>query len=108
MHWKKRTPRNYDGNATTTKILKDLLPPMLVEMGRHSTDVSQPVFEAWGRLLGAERAALAEPIALTDGVLIVKVKSTMLHSVLKQYEKERLLRALQEQFPVRNIAFRMG
>jgi hypothetical protein len=51
---------------------------------------------------------LTEPFSFIDGVLKVKVKSSTLYSLLATQEKKRILSELQKQFPIRDIALKVG
>ena len=102
-----RIARNYNGTQLPGRQIRDLLPELLGEIGRKSGDIRQEVFLFWKELLGEKLAPLAEPISLIEGVLTVKVKSGALYSVLCQQEKPRLLKKLQERFPIRTIVFRI-
>jgi hypothetical protein len=103
-----RTPRNYQGIENPGKKIQDLLPQLLVEIGRKAGDPREEVFRTWCELLGEKMAPLTEPVSLVDGVLTVKVKSSTLYSLLCQHEKPRLLKRLQEKFSIRNLVFRIG
>ncbi len=105
---KKRTPRNYQGTENPVKKMGDLLPELLTEIGRKSKDPREEIFRFWMELMGEKMAPLTEPISFFDGVLTVKVKSSTLYSLLCQHEKPRLLKQLQEKFPVRNLVLRVG
>jgi len=107
-----RRSRRYDGTEVPTRSLSDLLPQILGEISRKSAPVGKLGKEAislcWTEILGEKMAPLTECISWVDGVLTVKVKSATLYSLLCQHEKVRLLKKLQEQFPIRNLVFRVG
>lgn len=103
-----RTPRNYQGTQNPGKKLQDLLPGFLAEVQKKAGDPREEVFRTWGELIGEKMAPLTEPLSFVDGVLTVKVKSSTLYSLLCLHEKPRLLKRLQEKFPVRNLVFRVG
>lgn len=105
---KKRTPRNYQGTENPVKKMGDLLPELLAEIGKKSRDPREEIFGFWMQLMGEKMAPLTEPISFFDGVLTVKVKSSTLYSLLCQHEKPRLLKQLQEKFPVKNLVLRVG
>jgi len=105
---KKRTPRNYRGTQSPAKRLGDLLPDWMGELSQRRGDPREELFAFWGELLGEKMAPLTEPISYLEGVLTIKVKSSTLYSLLCQHERPRLLKRLQEKFPVRNLVFRIG
>ena len=102
-----RVPRNYNGTHLPGRQIRDLLPELLGEIGRKSGDIRSDVFRFWSELLGEQMASMTEPVSLIDGVFTVKVKSGALYSVLCGHEKPRLLKRLQEKFPIRTIVFRI-
>ena len=103
-----RTPKYYDGTNATSKQLKDLLPQALADIGRKTGNEAEAVYQMWMALLEEKMGPMTEPVSLIDGVLTIKVKSATLYSLLCQHEKARLLKRLQEKFPIRNIYFRIG
>ena len=103
-----RTPRRYDGTKLSGKKIGDLLPEIISDIGRQRENQSEAVFAFWAALLGEKMAPLTEAVSLIDGVLTIKVKSATLYSLLSSAEKPRLLRQLQEKFPIRNLVFRVG
>ena len=103
-----RTPRHFDGTARTGKNLSDLLPAAVKKIGAKSGCQSEEVLLFWPQVIGETMAPYTEPVSFIDGVLIVKVKSATLYSLLCQHERPRLLKRLQEKFPIRNLVFRSG
>lgn len=104
-----RRSRRYDGTEIPARSLSDLLPQILGEISRKSTPLGKEAISlCWAQILGEKMAPLTECVSWTDGVLTVKVKSATLYSLLCQHEKARLLKKLQEQFPIRNLVFRVG
>lgn len=103
----KRVPKNYNGTQIPGRKIQDLLPDLLGEISRQTGDIRGEVFCFWNTLLGEKMAPMTQPLSLIDGVFTVKVKSGALYSVLCQSEKPRLLRRLQEKFPIRTIVFRI-
>ena len=54
---------------------------------------------------------MTQAVAFADGVLVVKVKNSTLHSLLSQNDKLRILTMLRQKFPrveIHNICFRIG
>ncbi len=103
-----RTPKGYNGTKTTGRRISELLPGLLVELGKRAADPREEIFQAWGVAIGEKMAPLTEPLSFLDGVLTVKVKSATLYSLLCQHERPRLLKQLQAKFPVRHLQFRIG
>lgn len=106
-----RTPRNYDGTRVTTHRIADLLPQVLSSIGEMHRDRPDLVLTSWPEVIGEKLAGMTEAISFCDGVLVVKVKNSTLHSLLSQHDKPRILRNLQMKFPsvyFKNILFRIG
>ena len=103
-----RTPRNYNGTNLPGKKIGDLLPEILAGIEKRTGDDREAVYRLWYALIGEKMAPLTQAVSLKDGVLTVKVKSATLYSLLCQHEKPRLLKGLQEKFPIQNILFRVG
>lgn len=103
-----RTPRHFDGTAKTGKNLSDLLPEIAKKIGAKAGCGSEEVLLFWPQVIGETMAPFTEAVSFIDGVLIVKVKSSTLYSLLCQHERPRLLKRLQEKFPVRSLVFRAG
>ncbi len=106
-----RTPKNFDGIEPTGKQIDRLLSKILNDIGKQAGQQGHEVMRVWGALLGPKFENLTEAVAMQDGVLTVKVKSSTLYSLLCQHEKPRLLARLREIFPlvtIRDIVFRIG
>lgn len=106
-----RTPKNYDGTATTSKDLRDLLGPVLTNLNASFSAQKEEVFKAWSDIIGTNIAPLAIPVSFDKGILTIKVKSSTLYSLLCTRDKHKLLKELQERFSkatVQNIIFRVG
>lgn len=104
----RRTPRNYNGTSKTTRSLSDLLPEILKDIRAYTVQPAEEIFLYWRELMGDKMGPLTEPVSFVDGVLVVKVKSQMLYSVLCQHERPRLLRQLQHKFSVQGLTFKIG
>jgi len=104
----RRTPRNYDGTAKTSKSLSDLLPHILQEIRVLAVQPTDEIFLFWRELIGDKMGPLTEPVSYIDGVLVVKVKSQALYALLCQHERPRLLRQLEQKFSVRGLTFKIG
>lgn len=104
----KRTPRFYNGTAKTGKNLSDLLPLALNKIQSKRGETDEAIFSFWFVLIGDKMGPFTKPDSFVDGVLTVKVKSATLYSLLCQHERPRLLKQLQEKFPVRGLFFKIG
>ena len=104
----RRTPRNYDGTAKTSKSISDLLPQVLKTIRAQTGQPAEEIFLYWRDLIGDKMGPLTEPVSFVDGVLVVKVKSQALYALLCQHERPRLLRQLQNKFSVRGLTFKIG
>ena len=103
-----RTYRAYNGTQPSAKKMSDLLPDIVSAIGRQGRQEKEVVFAFWCTLLGEKMAPLTEPISLVEGVLTIKIKSATLYSLLSLHERPRLLKQLQEKFPIRKLVFRVG
>jgi hypothetical protein len=105
-----RTPKNYDGSALTTWSLGDVASNAL--MGIRATHQERPdlVLAAWPEVIGERLAKMTQATSFQDGVLMVKVNNSTLHSLLSQHDRQRVLNGLRQKFPrlqIKNIVFRM-
>ncbi len=106
-----RTPRQYDGTQVTSHRMTDLLPRVLSKIGEVYQQRSDLILAMWPEVIGDKLAAMTQAVSFTDGVLVVKVKNSTLHSLLNQNEKLRILNLLRQKFPhneIRNVCFRIG
>jgi len=106
-----RTPKNYDGTHPTTHHLKELLPNILSHIGKVYEQRPDLVLAAWPDIIGSKLALMTQAISFIDGVLVVKVKNSTLHSLLSQNDKPRILSKLRQRFPrvfIKTITFRIG
>lgn len=106
-----RTPKNYDGTQVTTRRISDLLPQVLSSIGTRYQDSPDLVLAAWPEVIGQKLAPMAEALSFNDGVLLVKVKNSTLHSLLNQHDRERILNNLRTKFPsviFKKVVFRIG
>lgn len=107
----KRTPKNYDGTSITTHHFSDLLPAVLSRIGEVYAQRPDLILEAWPSIIGPKLGHMTQVLSFVDGVLVVKVKNSTLHSLLSQHEKPRLLTILRQRFPnvlIKTIVFRIG
>lgn len=111
---KSRTPRkakNYDGTDVTTHRMSDLLTTVLGEISAVHEMRPDLVLAAWPSIVGPKIAPMTQAVAFSDGVLVVKVKNSTLHSLLSQHDKPKILHTLRQKFPrvsIQNIVFRIG
>jgi hypothetical protein len=106
-----RTPKNYDGTRVTTHKMSDLLTVVLERIGDIYNERPDLILAAWPTIIGPQLASMTEAVAFQDGVLIVKVKNSTLHSLLTLKDKPRILNLLRMKFPkvpLNNILFRKG
>jgi hypothetical protein len=106
-----RTPRQYDGTQVTSRRVTDLLPNVLAKIGEVYQQQPDLILAMWSDIIGPQLAPMARAVSFVEGVLLVKVKNSTLHSLLSQYERVRLLQLLRQKFPnveIRNICFRLG
>lgn len=107
----RRTPKNYDGTRVTTHQVSDLLPKILGGMGDKFKERPDLILEAWPGVIGPTFATVTKAVSFNDGVLIVHVKNSTVHSLLAQHDKFTILQALRSKFPkatIKNIIFRIG
>lgn len=107
----RRTPKGYDGTALTTHAMSALLPTVLAQIGEVYEQRPDLILAAWPEIIGKQLAGMTEAISFHDGVLLVKVKNSTLHSLLSQNDKSRILNSLRQKFPnslIKTVLFRMG
>jgi len=106
-----RTPLNYDGAQSTNKLLSDLVLKMMDNIQKEMEINPQLVVDTWPSMLPEVFAPKTKAISFVNGTLLVKVFASSLYSTLEQFEKPRLLRAMQEKLPaanIKNIVFKFG
>jgi hypothetical protein len=107
----RRTPKNYDGTKVTTHRVSELLPFVLGEIGDLYNARPDLLLAAWPDVIGPKLALMTQAVSFNEGVLLVKVKNSSLHSLLSQHDKQRILSTLRARFPrveIRNVVFRIG
>lgn len=95
----------------TSHRMADLLPLVLTRIGEVYQQRSDLILAVWPEIIGAKLAPMTQAVSFADGVLVVKVKNSTLHSLLSQNDKLRLLNLLRNKFPraeIKNICFRIG
>lgn len=108
---KKRTPRNYDGNKLTSHAMSDILPQVLEKITDLFSDRPDLILASWPDIIGSKLAPMTQAVSFNEGVLLVKVKNSTLHSLLNQNDKSKLLELLRKKFPkviIKTILFRIG
>jgi hypothetical protein len=106
----KRTARNYNGSETTSHTLNALLPKVLSHLQDKFSDRPDLILAAWPSLIGPHLAPMTQAIYFQNGILTVKVKNSVTHSVLN-LQKSSLTVALRKKFPhvtIKTILFRIG
>ncbi|MBA3722377.1 MAG: DUF721 domain-containing protein [Parachlamydiaceae bacterium] len=107
----RRTPKNYDGTESTTHRVCDLLPSVLSKIGDVYNQRPDLVLAAWPAVIGPKLASMTQAVSFSEGILVVKVKNSTLHSLLSQNDKPRIVNILRQKFPkvqIKNIYFRIG
>jgi hypothetical protein len=107
----RRTPKNYDGTQVTTHRVCDLLPQVLEKIGEVYQDRPDLILAAWPDIIGSKLAPMTQAVSFIEGVLVVKVKNSTLHSLLRQHDKQKVLDKLRKKFPkveINNVFFRIG
>lgn len=106
-----RTPKHYDGTRVTTHRINDLLPHVLSKIEDGYQQRSDLILAIWPDVIGPKLASMTQALSFMDGILLVKVKNSTLHSLLSQNDKPRILNLLRKRFPnveIKNIYFRIG
>jgi len=68
------------------------------------------ILAGWKQVVGSGMSQMTEAVSFSEGILVVKVKNSTVHSLL-QYEKRRLLQEMRKKFPrteMKKIVFRVG
>jgi len=106
-----RPKKSYDGVHSTGRSLSTLLPYVLSEVSSKCSERPDLIIEAWPEIIGQQLATMTKAISFIEGILLVKVKNSTLHSLLSQTDKPRILELLRERFPnatIRGVRFRIG
>jgi hypothetical protein len=107
----RRTPKDYDGPGITTHRVSELLTTVLADIAEIYLERPDLILAAWPEVIGPKLSHMTQAISFHEGILIVKVKNSTLHSLLSQNDKPRILNSLRHKFPkidIKNIVFRMG
>lgn len=106
-----RTPRHYDGSKLTTHHASQISSNVLVSIREVYQERPDLVLAAWPEVIGPQLSKMTQAISFIDGILVVKVKNSTLHSLLSQRDKPKVLSSLRQKFPkllVKGIIFRIG
>lgn len=106
-----RTPKNYDGTGVTTHSIRELLPSVLSKLGEVYQQRPDLILATWPEIIGSKLASMTQAVSFVDGILVIKVKNSTLHSLLSQNDKPRILNSLRQRFPnvvIKTIVFRIG
>lgn len=107
---KKRTPKNYDGTGVTTRRVGEVLPLVLAEIGDAFKDRPDLILASWPEIIGPKLATMTQAESFKNGVMLVNVNNSTLHSLLN-HEKGKVLANLRQKFPrvhISNVIFRIG
>jgi Dna[CI] antecedent DciA-like protein len=91
--------------------MTELLPAVLEKISEVYQERPDFVLAAWPLIIGPQIATMTQAISFIEGVLLVKVKNSTLHSLLSQKDRSRILNLLRMKFPkthIKNIVFRIG
>ncbi len=73
---KQKVIREVNQNPTNPQLISDVLKNLIQDREWQSGIAEGSLFANWEKLVGAEIAEHAEPIAILDGVLTIKTSST--------------------------------
>lgn len=107
----RRTEKNYDGCRPTSHHLKELASGVLCRIGETHRERPDLILAAWPDIIGSKLAMMTQAVSCIEGVLLVKVRNSTLHSLLSQRDKAKLLASLRQKFPgaaIKNIVFHIG
>lgn len=107
----RRTPKNYDGTESPSHKISDLLSNVVSKIRDNHHERPDLVLAAWPEVIGSKLANMTQAISFIEGVLLIKVKNSTLHSLLSQNDKARIMASLKKKFPriqLKNIVFRIG
>ncbi len=99
-----------DKTKSSARKLSDLLPEIMQVIEKNKRQNPTAVLAYWKEVIGKELFPMTKAVKLEKGILFVKVKSSTLFSLLKQYEKHKLLKKIQKKFTakvVRDLSFKL-
>lgn len=105
-----RTPKNYKGSEVTTKSLGSLCKHFLQKCTKENFSTKEEVFKAWSDIMGERLGKLTQVVSLKNGLLTIKVQSSVLYSMLSAQDCSHIIAKLQEKIPyqVNKIKFWYG
>ena len=95
----------------TAHAIREPLGKLMQSLGLGDRLREDDVKNAWHEIVGEFLATHSEPVALKEGILIVRVLQPTLHYELDRVWKPRLLQKLRQRFgarTVRDLKFRIG
>ena len=108
----KRTPFGYDGNALTARHLQDILSLIMKRLGPLYATQPAVVLSVWPAVVGDKIACLTTAHRFQEGILYVKVKNSMMFSLLSNpVDKQKIQEAVRAAVPgivLKNIVFKIG
>lgn len=87
------------------------MPAVLSEVSKVHDQRPDLILAAWQDVIGPKLAPMTQAVSFADGVLVVKVKNSTLHSLLSQNDKSRIISSLRSKFPnvqIKTVFFRIG
>ncbi|MCP5470085.1 MAG: DUF721 domain-containing protein [Chlamydiales bacterium] len=96
--------------ALTARHIRDVLPRVMRNIGKVYSDRPDLVLKAWPEIVGSKLAPMTRAISFIDGILVVHVKNSTLHSLLVQHDRPRILKSLRSKFPkttIKSVVFRL-
>ena len=93
------------------KLPAELVPQLVQKLGLSERLHEEEVAGAWKSIVGDFIAAHSAPVALREGVLLVRVLQPSLHYQFERISKPEILRKLKQRFGgrvIRDVKFRVG
>ncbi|NGX55780.1 MAG: hypothetical protein K1060chlam5_00007 [Candidatus Anoxychlamydiales bacterium] len=101
---------NFGFKKTTNKQINDVLPSILSNIEKNYLNQPKKILNSWSEIVGEKISKLTKAYKFENNTLYIKVKSSTLYSILYRYEKNKLLKLLQEKFSkktISNIVFKI-
>lgn len=95
----------------STKNINSMLPKVLLNIESKYKKNPLNLIGAWQKIIGEKLAPMTKIVSFDKGILIIKVKSSTLYSLLNNYEKEKLLKKMQNKFSkeiIHKLVFKNG
>jgi hypothetical protein len=91
------------------KLMKNVAGSVLKNIEEKLDKDPQKIIDSWPQMIDQKLVSMTKAVSFEKGVLVVKVLSSTLHSLLSTYEKKKILQKLQKKFSiVQNIIFKIG